>query len=72
VWPHQRRMVRAGYMEKDMSKTNDTAKLRIEYVEAFIDLNSVTTFTVREFRDDELQKVSGGASIPFNFSKFQM
>ena len=51
-----------------MSKTSETSKLRIEDVGAFIDLNSVTTFTVREFRDDELQQVSGG----FNFAKVSM
>ena len=52
-----------------MSKSNDTSKLRIEDVEAFtLDLNSVATFTVREFTDDELEKVSGG----FNFAKMIM
>jgi hypothetical protein len=40
-------MVRAGYMEKIMSKTNDTSKL-----------GPVTQ--VRELLDDELLKVSGG------------
>jgi hypothetical protein len=48
-------------MEKIMSRTNDTSKLRIEDVEAFtLDLGAANTFTVREFTDDELQKVSGG------------
>jgi hypothetical protein len=28
VWPHQRGMVRAGLMEKIMSKSNDTSKTR--------------------------------------------
>ena len=54
-----------------MSKTSETSKLRIEDVEAFtLDLNSVATFTMREFTDDELLKVSGG--ISFNFSKMTM
>jgi len=44
-----------------MSKANDTSKLRIEDVEAFtLDLGGDATFTVREVRDDELRKVSGG------------
>ena len=44
-----------------MSKTNNASKLRIEDVEAFtLDLGGAATFTVRELRDDELQKVSGG------------
>jgi hypothetical protein len=48
-------------MEKIMSKSNDTSKLRIENVEAFtLDLGGANTFTVRQLRDDELQKVSGG------------
>jgi bacteriocin-like protein len=40
-------MVRAGYMERDMSKTKDTTKLG-------------PATQVRELRDDELQQVSGG------------
>ena len=44
-----------------MSKTNDTSKFRIEDVEA-LDLGGDATCTGRELRDDELQKVSGGAS----------
>ena len=49
-----------------MSKTNDTSKLRIEYAEAFtLDLNSITTFTVRELRDEELEKVSGGINVKY-------
>src|SRR5262249_41410435 len=56
----------ASLMETIMSKSNDTSKLRIEYAEAFtLDLNSVTTFTVRELRDDELQKVSGGINAKY-------
>jgi bacteriocin-like protein len=48
-------------MEKIMSKTKDTSKLRIEDVEAFtLDLGGDATCTGRELRDDELQKVSGG------------
>jgi hypothetical protein len=59
-------MVRAGYKERDMSKTNDTSKLRIEDVEAFtLDLGGDATCTVRELRDDELQRVSGGFSMHF-------
>jgi hypothetical protein len=45
-------------MEKIMSKTQDTSRLRIEDIEA-LDLGGAT-FTARELRDDELQKVSGG------------
>jgi hypothetical protein len=40
-------MVRAGYKETDMSKNNDTSKLG-------------PAMQVRELRDDELEKVSGG------------
>lgn len=29
MWPHQRRMVRAAWMEKIMSKTNDTGATRV-------------------------------------------
>ena len=49
-----------------MSKTNDTSKLRIEDVEAFaLDLGGATC-TVRELRDDELLKVSGGLKYTFS------
>jgi hypothetical protein len=48
-----------------MSKTNDISKLRIEYVVETFDLNRVTTFTVREFRDDELENVSGGINVKY-------
>jgi hypothetical protein len=50
-----------------MSKTNDTSKLRIEDGEAFTrDLGGAATFTVRELRDDELQRVSGGRSSNYH------
>ena len=50
-----------------MSKTNDTSKLGIDGVEAFtLNLGGATTFTVRELRDDELQKVSGGLKADSN------
>jgi hypothetical protein len=52
-------MVRAGYKEKDMSKTNDTSKFRIEDIEA-LDLGGDAACTGRILRDDELEKVSGG------------
>jgi bacteriocin-like protein len=55
-------------MERIMSrKTNDTSKLGIEDVEApTLDLGGASTFTVRELRDDELQKVSGGTIFKFH------
>ena len=44
-----------------MSKANETSKVTIENVEPFtLDLGGANTFTVRQFRDDELEKVSGG------------
>jgi hypothetical protein len=43
-------MVRAGLMEKIMSKSNDSSKLD-------------RAPRVRELRDDELENVSGGAVI---------
>jgi hypothetical protein len=52
-----------------MSKTNDTSKLRIEDGEAFtLDHGGANTVTVRQLRDDELEKVSGGRSS--NYSNF--
>ena len=49
-----------------MSKTNDTSKLRIENVQAFtLDLGGANTFTVRQLRDDELEKVSGGVNVKY-------
>jgi hypothetical protein len=41
-------------MEKIMSKTNETSKLRTP------DLGGDATSTVRELRDDELENVTGG------------
>jgi hypothetical protein len=49
-------------MEKIMSKTIDSSKLRIEDGKAFtLDLGDANTFTVRELWDDELGHVSGGS-----------
>ena len=49
-----------------MSKSNDTW-IRIEDVEAStLDLGGAATFTVRELRDDELQKVTGGLKADSN------
>jgi hypothetical protein len=51
-------------LEKIVSKTNDTSKLRIEDVEAStLDLGGANTFTVRQFSDAELQQVSSGWSL---------
>src|SRR5262245_49353719 len=68
VWPHQRRMVRAGLMEKIMCKSNDSSKLG--RTTPTPDLGGAPTFTVRELRDDELQEVSGGASVEPDLSAF--
>ena len=49
-----------------MSKTHDPSKLRIEDVAAFtLDLGGANTFTVRELRDSELEKVSGGINVKY-------
>ena len=62
-------MVRADLMEKIMSTINDTSKLRNEDGDAFtLDHGDANTVTVRQLRDDELQKVSGGRSS--NYSNF--
>ena len=47
AWPHQRRMVRAGLMEKIMSKTNDTSY-------------DVAATSERELTEAELDFVAGG------------
>jgi hypothetical protein len=47
AWPHQRRMVRAGLMEKIMSKTNDTSY-------------DVAATSERELAEAELDFVAGG------------
>jgi hypothetical protein len=63
VWPHPRRMVRAGCMEKIMSKINDssfTLDLVSNNDSSFtLDLGGDVTGTTWR-RDDELQNVSGG------------
>ena len=48
MWPHQRRMVLAGLMEKIMSKTNDISKLDHAKLEN------------RVLADSELDAVTGG------------
>ena len=70
MWPHQRRMVRAGLMEKIMSKSNDSSKLG--RTTPTPDLGGAASFTVRELRDDELQEVSGGASDPYRGFSFRI
>ena len=47
MWPHQRRMVRAEWMEKIMSKTNDTS-------------TPATLDDHRPLADSELDAVAGG------------
>jgi hypothetical protein len=61
VWPHQRRLVRAGLMEKIMSKTNDISKLDHAKLEN------------RVLADSELDAVSGGERrcAPSNLLKLQ-
>ena len=50
VWQQRRRMVRAAWMEKVMSKTNDTSKL-----------DRPAQF--RELQADELDGVTGGLVV---------
>jgi hypothetical protein len=73
VWLHQRSHGPfAGLMEKIMSKSNDiwqlgpapTQDLEMADLKT-LDLNSVATFTVRELRDDELQKVTGAIAVKY-------
>jgi hypothetical protein len=64
--PHQRRMVRAGLMEKIMSKSNDSSTLN--RTTPAPDLGGAATFTVRGLQDDELQEVNGGADPYRGFS----
>jgi hypothetical protein len=54
VWPHQRRMVRAGLMEKIMSKSNDSSKL--VRTTPIPDLGGAATFTVRECETTSYRK----------------
>src|SRR5262245_32682505 len=49
VWLHQRRMARAAWMEKIMSKSNDT------------ELDRPARF--QELQDDELDEVTGGLVV---------
>jgi hypothetical protein len=55
-----------AWMEKIMSKSNDSSKLG--RTTPTPDLGGAATFTVRELRDDELQEVSGGADPYRGFS----
>jgi hypothetical protein len=48
LWPHQRRMIRATWMEKIMSKSNGTSKLDHAKLEN------------RVLADSELSAVTGG------------
>ena len=54
VWPHQRRMVRAAWMEKIMRKTHDTSKFDHAKPEN------------RVLADSELNAVSGGMEAKGN------